>query len=212
MSEVDLSDTIMSKSDQLNAADIAGEMTIRIRDVKKEKGSEQPIHIYYDGDNGRPWKPCKSMRRVLAFAWGPKIDMTGRYVTLICDQSVMYAGKEVGGIRIKALSHINRDMSIPLRVNRTKVQKTVVKKIDADSISQNKTNISVYITAGNHASAEGVDAYKKWLESVPEDIKPTIKQYHKDWSIAAKKADEMKNRSDEEVSGLDDSGDVAPDL
>jgi len=121
--------TLEAKSDQLNATDIMGiDLVIRIRDVVLTNSKEQPLSIYFDGDNNRPWKPSKGMRRVLAAAWGPETDrLIGKYVKLYFDPSVKYAGKEVGGIRIKAMSDIdkrgivvvetiNRQNRIPLQI------------------------------------------------------------------------------------------------
>lgn len=121
--------TLEAKSDQLNATDIMGiDLVIRIRDAVLTNSKEQPLSIYFDGDNNRPWKPSKGMRRVLAAAWGPETDrLLGKYVKLYFDPSVKYAGKEVGGIRIKAMSDIdkrgivvvetiNRQNRIPLQI------------------------------------------------------------------------------------------------
>ena len=66
-----LRDTIIAKSDQLNADDIVGgTITITVSAVKRGDSSEQPVVIHYNGDNGRPYKPCKTMRRVLIAGWG----------------------------------------------------------------------------------------------------------------------------------------------
>ena len=71
MSDItDLRDTIVPKSDQLNADQLlGGPITIRVTDVRRGS-DDQPIIIAYDNDGGRPYKPCKSMRKVLLFAWG----------------------------------------------------------------------------------------------------------------------------------------------
>ena len=62
----DISATLEAKSDQLNATDIFGaEPVIRVRDVQLKESAEQPIWVYFDGDNNRPWKPSKGMRRIL---------------------------------------------------------------------------------------------------------------------------------------------------
>src|SRR3546814_10205634 len=67
----DLRDTIVPKSDQLNAEQLlGGPITITVTDVKRGGGEEQPVVIHYEGEGGRPYKPCKSMRKVLVFAWG----------------------------------------------------------------------------------------------------------------------------------------------
>lgn len=118
----DVSHALEAKSDQLNAVDIMGyEPVIRIRDVKVKSG-DQPVSVYFDGDNNRPWKPSKGMLRVLAGAWGRDSGAwVGRSAQLYFEPTVMYAGKEVGGIRIRALSDIDqRGLQFSLTINRQK--------------------------------------------------------------------------------------------
>ena len=67
---LDISKTIAPKSEQLNADDlIAGPRTITVTSVKLV-AEDQPVAIHFAGDEGKPHKPCKSMRRVLVRAWG----------------------------------------------------------------------------------------------------------------------------------------------
>jgi len=63
----DFAKTIEAKSDQLNSDDlIAGPITVTITDVKINLNTDQqPVSISFTGDNGKPWKPSKSMRRAL---------------------------------------------------------------------------------------------------------------------------------------------------
>lgn len=105
---MDLSKTIIPKSDQLNADDlIAGSKIIKIRDIKGGNDEAQPVSIYFYGDNNKPFKPCKSMRRVLVQLWGADgLQYIGRRLTLFRDDSVKWAGVEIGGIRISHASHI----------------------------------------------------------------------------------------------------------
>ena len=121
----DISATLEAKSDQLNAVDIMGaEPIIRVRDVKVKKSPDQPVEIFFDGDNNRPWKPSKGMRRILAAAWGRDSDQwIGRYAQLYFEKTVVYAGKEVGGIRVKALSDIpQQGITCALTISRTNRQ------------------------------------------------------------------------------------------
>ena len=118
----DVSFALEAKSDQLNAVDIMGaEPVIRVRDVKVQKG-EQPVWIYFDGDNNRPWKPSKGMLRLLAGAWGrDSKQWVGKYARLYFEPTVKYAGQEVGGIRIRSLSDIDaRGLTFALTINRQK--------------------------------------------------------------------------------------------
>jgi hypothetical protein len=76
---MNLENTIIPKSDQLNADDlIGGPRTITITGVKAGT-PEQPVTINYQGDDGHPYKPGKSMRRVLVAMWGAEAsDYVGR--------------------------------------------------------------------------------------------------------------------------------------
>lgn len=118
---MDLTPTLAPKSNQLNADDlIAGPRTITITRVTAGN-AEQPVAVYYEADNGKPWYPCKSMRRVLVAAWGADASTyVGRRVTLIRDPEVSYGGIKVGGIRISHLSNMDGPLSIALTVTRQK--------------------------------------------------------------------------------------------
>ena len=118
---MDVSHTIIPKSDQLNADDLlTGPIVVKIEDVT-EGPKDQPVIIKIRGVKPyQPWKPCKSMRRVLILLWGA--DATkwiGRYIKLYCDPNVRWAGSKVGGIRICAAS-IPAAIEFPLTVSRGK--------------------------------------------------------------------------------------------
>lgn len=117
---MDLSKTIIPKSDQLNADDlISGARTIKIRDIKGGSTDEQPVMIYFHGDNNKPFKPCKSMRRVLVQLWGSDgLQFIGRRLTIYRDESVKWAGVETGGIRISHASHIAEPTRVLLTASR----------------------------------------------------------------------------------------------
>lgn len=116
---MDITATLAPKSNQLNTDDlIAGPKTITITKVVAGN-PEQPVAIHFDGDEGKPWYPCKSMRRVLVAAWGADaLQYVGRGVTLFRDPSVTYGGIQVGGIRVSHLSGIDGPLSIALTVTR----------------------------------------------------------------------------------------------
>ena len=120
---MDVTFAMEAKSDQLNAADIMGiDRIIKIRDVIVEKGADQPISILFDGDNNRPYKPSKGMVRILAGAWGQESkEWIGKSASLYFEPSVMWAGKPVGGIRIKAVSDIKSSgLDFSISINRSK--------------------------------------------------------------------------------------------
>ena len=104
-----VSHAVLAKSDQLNFDDFSGnKRTITVTSVTVTM-SEQPVAIFYDGHNGKPWKPSKGMLRLLCEAYGDESDnWVGKSIELYGDDKVKWAGKEIGGIRISALSHIEK--------------------------------------------------------------------------------------------------------
>ncbi|ATJ90412.1 MULTISPECIES: hypothetical protein [Acetobacter] len=116
---VDLSKTVAAKSDQLNADDLmGGPVTIHVEDVR-EGSSDQPIAIFYKGCNGKPFYPCKSMRRVLLNVWGKDGKAyAGKSMTLYRDPKVKFGGIEVGGIRISHMSGIEKDTALALQITK----------------------------------------------------------------------------------------------
>lgn len=120
----DVSMAMQAKSDQLNSVDIMGcEPVITIREVKVFPTAQaQKVWIYYHGDNNRPWKPSVGMTRFIAANWGTESDnWIGKSVKIFMEPTVVYAGKEVGGIHIRAMSDINeRGFRGTLVINRQK--------------------------------------------------------------------------------------------
>jgi hypothetical protein len=112
---MDITDTIAPKVDQLTADHLIGRtMTIKITDVRRSD-SEQPFEIDYAGANGLPYRPGKSMRRVLVQAWGANAKKyIGRSLTLYRDDDVQFGGLKVGGLRISHMSHIAGPMTMAL--------------------------------------------------------------------------------------------------
>jgi hypothetical protein len=118
---MDLTASIAPKSDQLNSDDlITGPRTFTIAGAD-EGSAEQPANIHLAELPGRPWRPSKSMRRVLVYCWGHDTEpYAGRRVTLYRDPEVTFGRDKVGGIKISHLSHIDRAKSVSLTVTRGK--------------------------------------------------------------------------------------------
>jgi hypothetical protein len=132
---VDLTESIAPKSDQLNADDlITGPRTYTVDRVTKGS-TEQPFNIHLVENPGHPYRPSKSMRRVLVMAWGKESDEwpTGGRITLFRDPEVKFGRDEVGGIKISHLSHIDRPMTMALTVTRGKREPHTVDPLPADA-------------------------------------------------------------------------------
>ena len=117
---MDISDTIAPNSDQLDAVDLlSGARTFSIEGVSKGN-AEQPVQIHLR-EFPRPWRPGKSMRRVLVAIWGKDASTyAGKSLTLYCDETVRFGGQAVGGVRISHMSGIDKPRDVPLIVSRGK--------------------------------------------------------------------------------------------
>jgi hypothetical protein len=116
----DLRSTIVPKSDQLNAEQLlSAPMILTVSEVRAGGGEDQPVSIFYEADRGRPYKPCKTMRKVLILAWGQDgSQWVGKSMELYCEPSVKFGGEVVGGIRISRLSDIPKDIKVSLTATR----------------------------------------------------------------------------------------------
>lgn len=136
MSDVtNLRDTVIAKSDQLNSDDLlSGPRTITVTAVKRGSSPDQPVSVHFEGDNGKPYKPCKTMRKVLVdVAWGENgNDWIGRSMTLFHDPDVKFGGVKVGGIRISHLSHIEQSIAVSLNSTKGKKAPVIIKKLSAE--------------------------------------------------------------------------------
>ena len=131
--DADISDlrwAIIPRSDQINAEQLLiGPRTIKVTSV--QIGSdEQPVIVHYEGEDGRPYKPSKTQRKVILFAWGPDgHTWIGKSMTIYCDPKIKFGGEEVGGIRISHISDIEQDLKLALTASKGKKAVHVVKRL-----------------------------------------------------------------------------------
>lgn len=122
----------------MNSEDLlSGERTFTITEVRVTDNPEQPVSVYLaEFPKGRPWKPSKTSRRVLMMGWGNKsADYSGRRITLYRDPEIKFGGDKVGGIKIRAMSHLpgNKRMAVALTVTRGKRAPYVVEPLPDDA-------------------------------------------------------------------------------
>lgn len=113
-----MTESLAPKSDQLDAIDlVSGPRTFTIENVSKHN-TEQPFNFHLAGFD-RVWRPGKSMRRVIAAAWGAKTSAyIGQSVTLYCDPSVQFGNEAVGGTRISHMTGLDKPLKVPLLVKK----------------------------------------------------------------------------------------------
>jgi len=197
---MDLSKTITPKSDQMNADDlISGPITITITSV--EKGTpEQPVSIQFEGCDGRPYKPGKSMRRVLVAMWGSEGSIyLGRSLTLYCDRTITFGPDTTGGIRISHASDITEPLEIALTVKRGKrkpfrvdvlaaPRKATATPTHAEPLSNLPDGWSDWTIEerGDNRANLGMSALQSWWKSLTKDDQTRLKPHlDADWKPIA---------------------------
>jgi hypothetical protein len=149
-----LRNTVIPKSDQLNSEQlISAPMTILVSDVTRTQSADQPVSIHYAADTTRPFKPCKTMRKVLIAAWGDDGSLwIGRSMTLFNDPEVKWAGEKVGGIRISHMSDIPSDkIKLSLTETRGKKKTYEILRLVVDTIDSHKKRLSEAAQCGTVA-------------------------------------------------------------
>jgi hypothetical protein len=116
-----MTDSIAPRSDQMNAEDLlTGPRTFTITGVRVSATADQPVSVYLaEFPADRPFKPSKTVRRLLVVAWGKDADAyTGKRLTLYRDPAVRFGGQDVGGIRVSHMSDIPKTLTVALSVTR----------------------------------------------------------------------------------------------
>jgi hypothetical protein len=169
----DFAAVLAPKSDQINAQDlIAGDMTVTIEAVKINAGQEQPVSIKLRGME-KVWRPCKTTGRILMAAWGPDTSVyTGRSVQLYLDPDVKWGGMKVGGIRIRAMSHINGELKLALAESKQNRKIFTVRPLAGAPQEQRREQPRDTGAAGGAAAAKarkaaegGTAAFREWFNT-----------------------------------------------
>jgi hypothetical protein len=209
--------TIEPKSDQINADDLlAGPITVKITAVKKGPANEQPVQIEIEGH--RPYRPCKSMRRVLIACWGDKgSDWIGRSMTLYADPTVKYGGVAVGGIRISHVSHMDRpELKMMLTTTRSRRSEYCVKRLDAAQPETHDTNqrIDNFLAAIDLATnMNRLKTIGNQIKSADEEIRSAVRDAYMQKLNSLKPVEPKAETVDKETGEvIEPSDEAAPTL
>jgi hypothetical protein len=190
MTANDFTMALQAKSDQINALDLVGiEKTITITGVSVNLNSEQPISIRFAENDGKVYRPCKGMGRVMMQFWGgnPQ-EFIGKKLTLFCDPDVRFGKDVVGGIRIKAMSHIPRETDVSVKVTQKSFKRYTIAPIRIDAapaaIDPSATQAEAREVAGR-----GTAAFRNWWGANP-DKREACKAILPELQSAATTADE----------------------
>lgn len=154
---MDLTESIVPRSDQINADDlIASPVTYTIREVITGV-AESPFDFKLV-ETDRAYRPSKTMRRVIVNAWGPEAaNYAGRRLTLYREPSIKFGKDIVGGIRISHMSHIDGPVELMAQTTRGKREKFVVDPLP-DVAPQPDAQIAERIA----------NLRAEWLDATPE--------------------------------------------
>lgn len=161
----DVTQAIAPKSDQINADDLIQPRTIKITSVDVQPTPEQPITIHFEGDNGRPWKPCKTAARCLATIWGTNsAQWIGLHCTIYNDPTVTWAGAAVGGVRVSHMEGLDKPRTLQLTKTRGKKGAVTIQPLqvaDAPPPADPKPAQD----AARAAAANGKAAFTEWWKA-----------------------------------------------
>lgn len=179
---MDVSNAIVAKSDQVNAIDLVGrDVTVTIVEVKPGP-ADQPVHIITDVyGSGRPFKASKTALRDIVQAWGTDSTVwVGRRLTLWNDPEVLWAGQAVGGIRIRAMSHIDKAFEAKHIITRGKSKKVMIQPLpdapapSTDQLARavtaitNATDMDALNKIVQHAATLGIDGDQELVAALEE--------------------------------------------
>ena len=162
----DFAAALAPKSDQINAMDLVGaDLTVTITGVKVTPGTEQPVSISLAG-TPKVWRPCKTTGRILMAAWGADTSQfVGRSVQLCLDPKVKWGGLEVGGIRIRALSHIDDDLKIVVAESKQVRKPVTVKRLQIAAEQPAAMGQDLAKKLARAAAEKGTDHFRTWFNS-----------------------------------------------
>jgi hypothetical protein len=140
---MDLTESIAPKSDQLNAEDLlTGPRTFTVEKVTAGS-TEQPVDVHLVEFPGRPFKPSKTVRRIMVAAWGKdSAAYAGRRLTLYRDPTVRFGGQDVGGIRVSHMSHIDKRLTLALTTTRGKRAPFVVDPLPDEPAAPTEADVA----------------------------------------------------------------------
>lgn len=162
---MDMAESIAPRSDQINADDlIVGPMTVTIVDVT-QGNPEQPVNVVTKETPGRPYKPSKSMRRVMVAAWDrDSTAYIGQRMTLYRNEKIRFGRDEVGGIEISHMTGLDADLKVSLTATRGKKRLHTVKPLAAPAPYKPSRDFIAEVQA-----AESTDAKRSvWSDAVAD--------------------------------------------
>lgn len=178
---LDVTKMCAAKSDQINAIDlISGPRIAKITDVKIFTETDQPIHVVLDGDTKRPWKCSKTSVRTLAALYSNDASKwIGKHIEIYCDETVLWGGQPVGGIRQSKAEGLTSPKRLMLTKSRTKKETVVINPLSADEIAEHyekknedeepKLDEGEVRSDARDAARQGKESFKAWWKDATSE-------------------------------------------
>lgn len=165
---MDITSALAPKSDQLDAIELVNPRTFTI-DTGSRLGNRegQAVVEIRLVDFPRVWRPSKGMLDVLVAVWGTNAaEWVGKSITLYNDADVTFGKDKVGGVRIAAMSGIEKETTVSIRGRGQGARKMpwrIQPLADAPAI-----DITTYTPELDHAT--NVDALKAAFFAAPANV------------------------------------------
>ena len=165
--------TAEPRSDQINYEDFVGGSKVFTVAGVRNGTAEQKYDIGLEGEQ-RVWRPPLTVLRTLIACWGDEAEVwQGRQVELYGDPSIRFGKDAVGGIRIKALSHLDEPKTVTVTVARGKRQKITIQPLQ----QQPETDWQALIQqASNDQDALRDLWHQAQQQGAPQHVFDTIQQ------------------------------------
>lgn len=202
---VDISQYTYSKGTQTNADDlVAAPRTVVVTDVVLTGDEKQPLAVRYEGDDGKPFLPCLTMRKMIAAIWGKESDSwIGQSLTLFRDPSIKFGPDTPGGVRISHMSGIDKTISVQLLEKRGKrrtytivplvVEKPVAKQPEKPAAQPEPNAPTIdkdaLFSDARENAALGKDGMRKWYVTKSKPEQAMLKEILEELQATAAQAD-----------------------
>lgn len=172
---MDITAALAPKSDQLDAVELVAPRTFTIGEGSRlgQREGFDVVEIVLV-DFPRVWRPSKGMLDVIVAIWGTDArEWAGHQVTVYNDPEVTFGRDKVGGVRIKAMSGIDKTTTVQIRGRGQGARRIPwrVEPIAAQSRPQQEAQ---------QPSPEQIDACADrdqlltWWQSATDELKPLI--------------------------------------
>lgn len=188
----DMTLTTAPKVDQLTFDHFSGgiERTIKITSVELTPGVDQPCVVHYEGENGLPYKPGLSMRRVMVHVWGKETSAyVGHSLKLYGDPTVKFGGLALGGVRISHMTGIQKPVTMALTLTKANKKPFTVRPLvfeEVKGIDQEKL-----LNDSDVAANLGMEAYKSFFAALGKPERAFLLPRHEDLKRRATEADQQ---------------------